>query len=145
MGSIFAWVGGTLGVVIFLIVGLVQIYAGYLGIEYHLGSGWAIGAVIATLFFQFPIILTVGTFFGALDVWGWPWYGAAVFAMPGLLFALPGVVGVAIVGLTNLVKGKPQPQYDYQPNINEPVNVTPTKKKIVKRKKITRKKTTRKK
>ena len=145
MGSIFAWVGGTLGVVIFLIVGLVQIYAGYLGIEYHLGSGWAIGAVIATLFFQFPIILTVGTFFGALDVWGWPWYGAAVFAMPGLLFAFPGVVGVAIVGLTNLVKGKPQPQYDYQPNINEPVNVTPTKKKIVKRKKITRKKTTRKK
>ena len=116
MGSIFAWVGGTLGVVIFLIVGLVQIYAGYLGIEYHLGSGWAIGAVIATLFFQFPIILTVGTFFGALDVWGWPWYGALVFAMPGLLFALPGVVGVAIVGLTNLVKGKPQPQYDYQPN-----------------------------
>ncbi len=109
MGSIFAWIGGTLGAVIFLIVGLVQIYAGYLGIEYHLGSGWAIGAVIATLFFQFPIILTVGTFFGALDVWGWPWYGAAVFAMPGLLFALPGVVGVAIVGLTNLVKGKPQP------------------------------------
>ena len=42
MGSIFAWVGGTLGVVIFLIVGLVQIYAGYLGIEYHLGSGWSI-------------------------------------------------------------------------------------------------------
>ena len=145
MGSIFTWVGGTLGVVIFLIVGLVQIYAGYLGIEYHLGSGWAIGAVIASLFFQFPIILTVGTFFGALDVWGWPWYGALVFAMPGLLFALPGVVGVAVGGLTNLVKGKPQPQYDYQPNINEPVNVTPTKKKIVKRKKITRKKTTRKK
>ena len=145
MGSIFAWVGGTLGVVIFLIVGLVQIYAGYLGIEYHLGSGWAIGAVIASLFFQFPIILTVGTFFGALDVWGWPWYAAAVFAMPGLLFALPGVVGVAIAGLTNLVKGKPQPQYDYQPNINEPVNVTPTKKKTVKRKKITRKKITKKK
>ena len=109
MGSIFSWIGGTLGVVIFLIVGLVQIYAGYLGIEYHLGSGWAIAVVIATLFFQFPIILTVGTFFGALDVWGWPWYGAAVFAMPGLLFVLPGVVGVAVAGLANLVKGKPNP------------------------------------
>ena len=140
MGSIFTLIISRLGVVIFLIVGLVQIYAGYLGIEYHLGSGWAIGAVIATLFFQFPIILTVGTFFGALDVWGWPWYGAAVFAMPGLLFALPGVVGVAIVGLTNLVKGKPQPQYDYQSNINQPVNVTPAKKKTVKRKKVTKKK-----
>ena len=103
MGSIFAWVGGTLGVIIFLIVGVIQIYAGFLGIEYHLGSGWAIGAVIASVFFQFPIILTVGTFFGALDVWGWPWYGAAVFAMPGLLFAAPGVIGVAIAGLLSLI------------------------------------------
>ena len=50
MGSIFAWVGGTLGVIIFLIIGLVQIYAGYLGIEYHLGSGWAVAAVIASIF-----------------------------------------------------------------------------------------------
>ena len=144
MGSIFAWVGGTLGVIIFLIVGVIQIYAGYLGIEYHLGSGWAIGAVIASVFFQFPIILTVGTFFGALDVWGWPWYGAAVFAMPGLLFAVPGVIGVAVAGLSSLIKGKPQPQYSYQSNIDEPVNVTPVKKKTVKRKKTTKRKKTKK-
>ena len=135
MGSIFAWVGGTLGVIIFLIVGVIQIYAGYLGIEYHLGSGWAIGAVIASVFFQFPIILTVGTFFGALDVWGWPWYGAAVFAMPGLLFAVPGTIGAALAGLSSLLKEKPQPQYNYQTNIDEPINVTPVKKKTAKRKK----------
>jgi len=144
MGSIFAWVGGTLGVIIFLIVGVIQIYAGYLGIEYHLGSGWAIGAVIASLFFQFPIILTVGTFFGALDVWGWPWYGAAVFAMPGLLFAVPGTIGAALAGLSSLLKEKPQPQYNYQTNIDEPINVTPVKKKTAKRKKTIKRKKTKK-
>ena len=144
MGSIFAWVGGTLGVIIFLIVGVIQIYAGYLGIEYHLGSGWAIGAVIASLFFQFPIILTVGTFFGALDVWGWPWYGAAVFAMPGLLFAVPGTIGAALAGLSSLLKRKPQPQYNYQTNIDEPINVTPVKKKTAKRKKTIKRKKTKK-
>ena len=65
--------------------------------------------------------------------------------MPGLLFALPGVVGVAVAGLANLVKGKPQPQDNYQQGINEPINVTPAERKTKKRKKITRKKTARKK
>ena len=132
MGSLFSWVGGTFGVIAFLLIGIVQIYAGYLGIEYHLGSGWAIAAVIASLFFQFPIVLTVGTFFGALDVWGWPWFGALIFAMPGLLFVAPGVFAVAVGGLVNLFKGKSTseytPSYSYQRN-DDPINVTPPKKK----------------
>ena len=149
MGSIFSWISGTLGVVIFLIVGLVQIYAGYLGIEYHLGSGWAIGAVIATLFFQFPIILTVGTFFGALDVWGWPWYGALALAAPGLLFIVPALVTGAI---STLVEKKNENKFSrsFNPEPSSyqsedlPKNVTPKKKKkiikkIAKKKKKTKK------
>ena len=97
----------------------------------------------ASLFFQFPIVLTVGTFFGALDVWGWPWFGALIFAMPGLLFAAPGVIGVAIGGLVNLFKGKSTPEYNpsysYQRN-DEPVNVTPPKKKKKAKKKKAKKK-----
>lgn len=143
MGALLAWVGGTFGVIAFLLIGIVQIYAGYLGIEYHLGSGWAVAAVIASLFFQFPIVLTVGTFFGALDVWGWPWFGALIFAMPGLLFAAPGVVGVAVGGLVTLFKGKSTPEYtpsySYQRN-DDPINVTPPKKKKKTKKKKAKKK-----
>ena len=143
MGALLAWVGGTFGVIAFLLIGIVQIYAGYLGIEYHLGSGWAVAAVIASLFFQFPIVLTVGTFFGALDVWGWPWFGALIFAMPGLLFAAPGVVGVAVGGLLNLFKGKSAPEYtsgySYQRN-EDPINVAPPKKKKKAKKKKAKKK-----
>ena len=62
MGSLLTWVGGTFGVIAFLLIGIIQIYAGYLGIEYHLGSGWAIGVVLATLFLRLPIFLTIGTF-----------------------------------------------------------------------------------
>ena len=51
MGSILTVLGGTVGVIFFLAVGVIQIIVGYLGIEYHLGSGWAIGAVILSLLF----------------------------------------------------------------------------------------------
>jgi len=148
MGSLLTWVGGTFGVIAFLLIGIIQIYAGYLGIEYHLGSGWAIGVVLATLFLRLPIFLTIGTFFGALDVWGWPWYGAAAFAMPGLLFVAPGVVGVAVAGLINLFRGGSAPEYNsnytYERN-EEPIDVTPPKKKGTTKKKKAKKKKVKKK
>jgi len=72
---------------IFLVLyGLVQIYAGWVGIEYHLGSGWAVAAFVAAFVFRFTLPITVGSFFGAMDVWGWPWLGALLFAAPGLAF-----------------------------------------------------------
>ena len=73
---------GIFGFIIFLGVGVVQIYAGFIGIEYHLGYWWAIAAVGASFLLRIMLPLTIGTFFGALDVWGWPWYGAAALAAP---------------------------------------------------------------
>ena len=66
--------------------GIVQVWAGYLGIDYHWGSGWAIAAVIVAFVARFSLPLTVGAFFGAMNVWGWHWVGALVFAAPGLAF-----------------------------------------------------------
>ena len=34
---------GAFSGIIFLLVGIVQIYVGYIGIEYHLGAGFAMG------------------------------------------------------------------------------------------------------
>ena len=128
---------GVLGGILFLIVGIVQIYVGFIGIEYHLGSGFAFGALFIGFFFRIMFPLTIGTFFGALDVWGWPWYGALAFAAPGLLFIVPALVTSAI---STLVERKNESSFSSNfgftnTSNDEPINVTPKKKtkKILKK------------
>ena len=121
---------GVLGGILFLIVGIVQIYVGFIGIEYHLGSGFAFGALFIGFFFRIMFPLTIGTFFGALDVWGWPWYGALAFAAPGLLFIVPALVTSAI---STLFEKKSYSSFssNFNPTTSsndEPINVTPKKK-----------------
>ena len=53
---------GVLGGILFLVVGIVQIYVGFIGIEYHLGSGFAFGALFLGFFFRIMFPLTIGTF-----------------------------------------------------------------------------------
>tara|TARA_B100001964_G_C14026647_1_gene506342 strand:+ start:232 stop:531 length:300 start_codon:yes stop_codon:yes gene_type:complete len=92
---------GVLGGILFLIIGAIQIYAGFIGIEYHLGEVWAWGAIALAFVVRIILPLTIGTFFAAMDVWGWPWYGALAFAAPGLLFVLPALITAAIGTLSN--------------------------------------------
>tara|TARA_B110000305_G_scaffold83262_1_gene93750 strand:- start:176 stop:589 length:414 start_codon:yes stop_codon:yes gene_type:complete len=130
--NILSFLAGGIGVIFFLGFAIVQGAIGYLGIAYHFGSGWAIGLLILAFVFRFSLPLTIGTFFGALDVFGWPWYGALLITLPGLLFMVPGAIGVALVGLFSIFKGNatinPQTNYNYQND--EPKDVTPTKTKI---------------
>ena len=134
---------GVLGGILFLLVGVVQIFVGYIGIEHHLGAGFAIGALALGFVFRIMLPLTIGTFFGALDVWGWPWYGALALAAPGLLFIVPALVTTAISSLVekkntnNCSTSFSSEQRSYQPD-DVPKNVTPKKKKKV-TKKITKK------
>ena len=81
--------GAALGcgfMILMLAYGLAQVVAGYAGIEHHLGKGWAIAAIVVAFLFRFTLPITVGSFFGAMNVWGWHWLGALVFAAPGLAF-----------------------------------------------------------
>ncbi len=73
-------------------IGIVQIYAGWVGISTAFGAGWGIAALVALFFFRFSIPITVGTFLCAKEVWGWHWAGALIFAAPGLVLAVPGVI-----------------------------------------------------
>lgn len=66
--------------------------AGYQGIEHHIGAIWAVAAIIIAFVFKFTIPLTIGAFFGAMHVWGWPWYLALLFVSPGLLVILPSSI-----------------------------------------------------
>lgn len=81
---------GILGILLFLAYGIAQIYIGFIGIENHFGSFWAWVAVILAMGFPLPLI--IGAFYGATEVWGWHWALAAVFAVPGLLLMVPGVI-----------------------------------------------------
>ena len=82
--------------------------------------------------------LTIGTFFGALNVLNWHWFGALILTIPGLLFVVPAMVTAAIGSLMQ----KQQVQstnFSFTNNFTPEVkNVTPNK--VKKRKKVKRKK-----
>ena len=79
----------------FVIYGLSQMYAGFVGIETYAGIGWAYAALGAALVARFTLPLTVGCFYAAEHVWGWHWSLALLFAAPGLAFNLLMLPGVA--------------------------------------------------
>ncbi len=89
----------VVGFLLFLIYGIAQIVAGYVGIDFHLGAVWAVIAIIAAFMFRFTLPITIGAFFGAMNVWGWHWALAALFAAPGLAFIIPGVILSIIEGV----------------------------------------------
>lgn len=80
------------GFLLFLVYILALLVAGYAGIHFHLGAVWAVIATIAALYFRFTLPMAIGAFFGAMNVWGWHWVLAAVFAAPGLAFIIPWVI-----------------------------------------------------
>ena len=93
---------GCLFAILMLAYGLAQIYAGWIGIEHHWGAGWAIAAVVAAFVFGFSAPLSVGSFFGAMNVWGWHWLGALLFAAPGLAFMALMIPGALASVMGNL-------------------------------------------
>jgi hypothetical protein len=127
MNNILAFLAGGFGVILMLGIGLAQIVIGYIGIEYHFGSGWAIGAVVLALMFRFSFPLTVGTFFGAMDVFGFSFIVALLITLPGLLLMVPGAIAAGIAGLASSFNSKPNQEYQPKYNYDEPKNVTPTK------------------
>ena len=111
---------GVFGGILFLLVGVVQIYIGFLGIEYHLGIVWAWIAIVIALGFRIMLPLTIGTFFGAISVMGWPWYGALALAAPGLLFIAPALVTAALATLSD--KKNDEYKASSRPNVSRPVS-----------------------
>ncbi|PJE78255.1 hypothetical protein CI610_02817 [invertebrate metagenome] len=82
----------AIGFILFFLFGIAQLVAGYVGIDYHFGAGWAVAALVASLMFRFTLPITIGAFFGAMDVWGWHWALSALFVAPGLAFLIPGLM-----------------------------------------------------
>jgi hypothetical protein len=87
-GSFF----GCLGMILLLAFGAVQIFAGFAGIQHEFGTGWAIGAMVVTFLTRSSLLIVVGAFLCAWHVWDWHWFWALLFALPTLVFVLPGMV-----------------------------------------------------
>ena len=140
MKNILAFLAGGFGVILMLGIGFAQMIIGYIGIEYHFGAGWAIGAVVLALMLRFSLPLTVGTFFGAIDVFGFSWVVALLITLPGLILMIPGAIAVGIAGLASSFNSKSNQDYQPKYNYEEPKNVTPTKTTFKKTKLLPKKK-----
>ncbi len=91
---------GVLAAIAFFAYGIAQLYAGYIGIADYLGTWWAVGAVLLSIFFRFTLPMTAGAIYAAIELWGWHWALATLFALPGLALMIPGALA-AIVGAFN--------------------------------------------
>ena len=92
------------GCLFFGVIGITQIWAAYLGVAYYWGGIAAFVIIAASLFFQFSLPITIFSFLGALNVWEWPWWGAALFAAPGLIFMVPAVIAQISEGIRGKLK-----------------------------------------
>lgn len=90
---------GCLMMIAFLGYGIVVLAVGWIGIEEELGWWWAFGASALAIVLRFTLPIAVGAIFGAMHLWDLHWTLATLFALPGLAFMIPALLGVLIAGL----------------------------------------------
>lgn len=83
----------------FFAFGIAQIVVGYIGLQVMIGTWVAVVGLGFAFGLRIMLPMTIGSFFGAIEVLGWPWWGALLFAAPGLLFMIPGIIAEAIDGI----------------------------------------------
>ncbi len=87
--------GNLLGfpvMLLMLVLGLAQMWLGWTGIEHHLGIWAAGGAMMVAFLARIMLPLTIGTYFGVVDVIGWPWWAGVLIAAPGIIFMVPALI-----------------------------------------------------
>ena len=81
---------------LFLLVGLLQITLGLAGIEYMIGWWASLIALVLAFAFRFMLPLSIGSYFGAVNVMDFPWWVGVLVVLPGLLFLIPAWITIAI-------------------------------------------------
>lgn len=88
-----------MGVLLFITVmlyGLIQIYAGFLGIELYWGTVWAAVIIAFSMMTRITIPIMIGGYFCATEIWNWDIIWAVIFVMPSILFMIPAFIAMLI-------------------------------------------------
>jgi hypothetical protein len=81
-----------LWILLIFLYGIFILAVGWEGIDNAAGPAWGWAAFIAAVVFRFTFPITVGAFLAAKNIWEWNWFFALLFAAPGVLFMLPGLI-----------------------------------------------------
>lgn len=85
-------------------VGVVGMVQGLLDIFHPVVVGLVI--VLALLFRAWPFVFSAGLFWGAYAVWEWPWWGAALMALPSLALWALVVVFLGSITTVEALRGR---------------------------------------
>ncbi|WP_227136745.1 hypothetical protein [Kosakonia radicincitans] len=91
-----------IGMVLFFLVGIIQFFAILNGLESWWGLHWIIAGPVAFIVAYIPILGAVVGMVGAVDVWRWEWWQAALLFFGGLL--LPLIMGGGSIILSKVRK-----------------------------------------
>ena len=84
-------VSGYVLALAFCLAAMLMCGVAWVGLEDGFGWRWALGGVVVSLLLRinFPVLL--GLYLFAHNIWGWPIFESAAFALPGLLLLLPSI------------------------------------------------------
>lgn len=99
-GEELAGIFGGLAFIALIAYGISMLVAAYNGIEGELGVFAVVVVGLVAVFFRFTLPITVAAFIGAVDVWGWDWYWALLYVLPGLAVVIPTVAVATIAMLS---------------------------------------------
>ena len=99
----------TLPVVLLAVAfGILQIWLGFVGLGYLAGDwgtwvSW--GSIALLVFTRIMLPLTIGTYFGVVEVYGYPWWAGVLVAAPGIVFMVPAYIGVLVQTIKEQFRG----------------------------------------
>jgi hypothetical protein len=78
MGAFLKTAGAMTAIVIFFVIGVVQLAATIAGLKAWLGISGALAFFLSLFVAWTPLVGTTLGFFGAISAWGWPWLKAGI-------------------------------------------------------------------
>ena len=93
-----------IGCILFAAIGITQLVLGVMGLQHEFGGWGAFFGLAAAFGFRFMLPLTVGTYLGAVEVLGWPWWGGVIIAAPGLLLIIPTFLAQVTEAISSVVR-----------------------------------------
>jgi hypothetical protein len=96
----------AVGFIVFLVVGLIQVAATIAGLTDWLGLHWIFAVPLALILGYLPLVGAIFGMIGAVSVWHWEWWEAAMLFFGAFAFAL--VVGGFATITDSLLNRRPQ-------------------------------------